>query len=69
MLCSLQINSVVTENVAKIMTKPEGSHIVFLLELTPSVVSEKDWNTKEDNYKSMMCVLYVLQLVKKHISE
>ena len=36
-------------------------------ESTPCVVSEKDWNTKENKDKSMMHVLYVLQLAKMHI--
>ena len=30
-------------------------------ELTPCVVSEKNWNTKEDNDKPMMHVLYILR--------
>ena len=33
-------------------------------QLTPSVVSEKNWDTKEDQGKSSMRVLYVLQLAK-----
>ena len=40
-------------------------------ELTLCVVSEKNWDTKEDKGKSMMCVLYVLyvlRLAKRHIS-
>ena len=36
-------------------------------ELIPCIVSEKNWNTKEDKGKSMTCVLYVLQLAKWHI--
>ena len=34
---------------------------------TPCVVSEKHWNTREDKGKSMMCVLYVLRLAKRHV--
>jgi len=41
---------------------PEGSHI------TPSVISEKNWNKKEDKGKSMMHALYVLRLAKRYIS-
>jgi len=37
-------------------------------ELTPTVVSEKNWNTKENKGKSMMHSLYVLRLAKRHIS-
>ena len=37
-------------------------------ELTPCIVSEKNWNTKQDKGKFMICVLYVLQLAKRHIS-
>ena len=33
-----------------------------------SVVSEKNWNTKEDKGKTMMHVLYVLRLAKRHFS-
>ena len=37
--------------------------------MTPCVVSEKSWNTKEDKDKCMHdTVLYVLQLAKRHIS-
>jgi len=45
--------------------KVKESHITLSPKLTPS---EKNWNTKEDKNKSMICVLYVLQLVKRHIS-
>ena len=38
-------------------------------ESTPSIVSEENWDTKEDKGKSMMCALCVLWLVEKHISE
>ena len=34
--------------------------LICYRELTPCVVREKYWNTKEDKGKSMMCVLYVL---------
>ena len=37
-------------------------------ELTPCIVSEQNWDTKEDKGKSVMHLLYVLQLEKKHIS-
>ena len=36
-------------------------------ELTPSIVSKNNWNTKEDKGKSMMHVLYILWLAKRHI--
>ena len=36
-------------------------------ELTPCVVSEKNWDTKEDKNKSMMHALYTLQLAKRHV--
>ena len=36
-------------------------------ELKPSVVSEKNWNTKEDKGKSMMHAMYILWLAKQHI--
>ena len=36
-------------------------------ELAPCVLSEKNWNTKEDKGKSMIHVLYVLQLAKKQL--
>ena len=35
--------------------------------LTSCIVSIKNWDTKEDKGKSMMHVLYVLQLAKRHI--
>jgi len=41
-----------------------GEAILCYSELTFSVVSKKNWNTKG---KSMMCALYILQLVKRHI--
>ena len=31
---------------------------------TPCIVNEKNWDTKEDEGRSVMCVLYMLQLVK-----
>jgi len=34
--------------------------------LTPCIVCEKNWNTKEDKGKSMIHVFYILQLVKKN---
>ena len=39
--------------------KPEGSHITLLQ------ISEKNWNTKGDERKSMICVLYVSTAVGK----
>ena len=57
------INPITMENTHKIPTQLLGSLIV----LSYHVVSEKNWNTKEDNSRSMMCVLYILQLVKGHI--
>ena len=42
--------------------------ILHYPELSPSVVNEKSWNTKEDNGKSMMHALYILQLAKRNIS-
>ena len=52
--------------------KPESQHshretASCYHELIPCIVSEKNWNTKEDKGKSMKCVLYVLRLVKWHI--
>ena len=41
--------------------------ILFCHKLTPCIVSKKNWNTKDKN-KFMMHVLYILWLVKKHIS-
>ena len=35
--------------------------------LTPSVVITNNWNTNEDKGKFMMHVLYIVQLVKRHI--
>ena len=35
---------------------------------TPCVVSEKNWNTKEDKGKSLMHALYILWLAKRRIS-
>jgi len=32
-------------------------------------LSSKNWNTMEDKGKSTICVLYVLRLIKRHISE
>ena len=55
------INPVTVENTGD--KQPQGSHIVLL----PCIVSEKNWNTKEDKDKFMMRVLYVLWLVKRHI--
>ena len=37
-------------------------------ESTSTVVSKKNWNTKDDKGESMMHALYILQLIKRHTS-
>ena len=54
------------------MIASQHSHreaILYYHKLTPSIVNEKNWNTKEDKSKTMMHVLYVLRLAKRHVSE
>ena len=47
----------------------QHSHRECYSQLTPCVVSEKNWITKEDKGKSMMCILFILPLAKRHISK
>jgi len=61
------LNTFDTENISGNMHCLREA-ISHYLKSTPSVVSKKDWNTKEDKSKSMMHALYVLQLAKRHIS-
>ena len=79
MLCPLHSNknkeqytkSISAINPVAIENNPNSQHshreaTTCYRELTPCVVNKQ--NTKKDKDKSMMCVLYVLQLAKGHIS-
>ena len=59
------INPVVTENmVISIIANTATGKLHHTIKLTPCVVSDNNCNTNEDKSKSIMCVLYVLWLVK-----
>ena len=49
--------------------KASGKHTCVILSQIDTLHCQwKNWNTREDNGKSMIHVLYVMQLVKRHIS-
>ena len=58
------INPVAMENMGNSHREATSSYC----KLTPCIVSEKNWNTKEDKGKPMMRALYVLRLAKRHMS-
>ena len=63
------MNSVTMENAGeKHDTAMEREAISLYRKSTPCVVSEKNWNTKEDKGRSMIHTLYILWLAKRHIS-
>ena len=65
------INSVAMQNIAGNKHNGQHSHreaTSRYCKSTSCVVSEKNWNTKDDKGKSMVRALYVLQLAKRHIS-
>ena len=62
------MNPVAMENAGEKHDTARGKLYRAYRKLKPCIVSEKNWNTKEDKGKSMIRALYVLQLAKRHVS-
>ena len=64
------MNPVATENAGEKHDTARGKlyHAITNRHLA-YIVSEKNWNTKEDKGRSMRSALYILQLAKRHVSE